>query len=55
MSTTETRVEITGNIVVHQTFGLPPEVPNLIAKLRAMDPALLATIRETKPKEEAAP
>jgi hypothetical protein len=30
-----------------ETFGLPPTVPNLIAKLRGMDPVLLATIRAT--------
>lgn len=29
-----------------ETFGLPPCDAHLIAKLRNMDPALLATIRE---------
>jgi hypothetical protein len=30
-----------------ETFGLPPCDTHLIAKLRCMDPALLATIRPT--------
>ena len=34
-----------------ETFGLPPQVPHLIGKLRAMPPELLATIRNTSPKD----
>ena len=30
-----------------ETFGLPPQVPHLIGKLRNMSPELLATIRNT--------
>jgi len=30
------------------SFGLPPVVPHLIAKLRLVDPALLAEILHTK-------
>ena len=33
-----------------ETFGLPEDVPALIAKLRGMDPAQLANI--LKPKEK---
>ena len=35
-----------------ETFGLPPEVPHLIAKLRNLSPELLATI--THHEEHAA-
>jgi len=31
-----------------ETFGLPPVVPHLIAKLRNLDPAYLADIRGRK-------
>ena len=31
-----------------ETFGLPPAVPHLIAKLRNLDPAYLADIRGRK-------
>ena len=31
-----------------ETFGLPPTVPHLIAKLRNLDPAYLADIRGRK-------
>ena len=34
-----------------ESFGLPPTVPHLIAKLRAMDPALLATVTNRKQDE----
>ena len=35
-----------------ETFGLPPEVPHLIAKLRLAPPEVLAQI--TQPKQAAA-
>ena len=35
-----------------ETFGLPPEVPHLIAKLRLVPPEILAQI--TQPKQAAA-
>lgn len=31
-----------------ETFGLPPQVPHLIAKLRLLPPELLATITRTE-------
>ena len=31
-----------------ETFGLPPDVPHLIGKLRKLSPELLALIRGTK-------
>ena len=34
-----------GTLPGQETFGLPPCDTHLIAKLRAMDPALLASIR----------
>ena len=34
-----------------ESFGLPPTVPHLIAKLRAMDPALRATVTNRKQTE----
>lgn len=34
-----------------ESFGLPPTVPHLIAKLRNLDPALLATVTNRKQDE----
>jgi len=34
-----------------ETFGLPPTVPHLIAKLRLVDPAVLAQITHHNTKE----
>jgi hypothetical protein len=34
-----------------ETFGLPAQTPRLIAKLRAMDPTLFASIRATGKEE----
>jgi hypothetical protein len=31
-----------------ETYGLPAQVPHLIAKLRLVDPTILATIRHPK-------
>ena len=36
-----------------ETYGLPPTVPHLIAKLRLVDPAVLAQITHKDPEATA--